>query len=268
MQPMWVQTAESAVTWLPLRVRNPSIAPERKAIGVPSGSSASALTAFQVPFSTNGRDAVFGVAVVTCSIPNTAATPAAMPAAPASRSDRRLGGARGQGGAGKEGARKPPPVALGERGEQRVHPLRRFGILARRRRARHVVIQLTGAFGVILAPVVGQGRLGHPVQPAAQLRDRDIAAHPADRLHEHLGGEVLGVGAVTDPAVDVLVDGSDMCLVSPGQVILAVRRVGVWQRQELPGGSEHRSAAWLILTHPLPQLYTAPGYVARAPGQA
>src|SRR5256886_9705165 len=98
MQPMWVQTADSALTWLPLRVRYPSIAPERKAIGVPSGNSASALTAFQPPVSTNGRDAVFGVvALVTCSIPNTAAAPAAIPPAAVSSNDRRLGREGGRG---------------------------------------------------------------------------------------------------------------------------------------------------------------------------
>jgi hypothetical protein len=42
-------------------------------------------------------------------------------------------------------------------------------------------------------------------------------------------------------------------------VILAVGRVGAGERYDLPGGSDG-GAGCLVLTHPLPQLYTAGGY--------
>jgi hypothetical protein len=43
-------------------------------------------------------------------------------------------------------------------------------------------------------------------------------------------------------------------------VILAVGGAGVRQWDDLPGGSDC-GAGSLVLTHPLPQLYTAGGYV-------
>src|SRR5882762_7856241 len=103
--------------------------------------------------------------------------------------------------AAQEAQLEHPPVTLRQGGEQRVHPLDGFGILPWGGLLGHIVVELTGALRVILAPVVGQGGLGDPVQPAAQLGNRDIAAHAVDRLHEHLGGEILGVRAVTDSAV-------------------------------------------------------------------
>src|ERR1700674_1949305 len=170
--------------------------------------------------------------------------------------------------AAQEAQLEHPSITLGERGEQRVHPLDVFGILTGGGLLGHIVVELAGALRVILAPVVGQGRLGDPIQPAAQLGNRDIVAHAVDRLHEHLGGEILGVRAVTDSAVDVLINGCHMRLVGPCQVILAVGGVDVRQRDDLPGGSDG-GAGCLVLTHPLPQLYTARGYVvatARNPG--
>src|SRR6267378_3984163 len=162
--------------------------------------------------------------------------------------------------AAQESQLEHPPITLGQGGEQRVHPLDGFGILPWGGLLGYIVVELTGALGVIFAPVVGQGRLGDPVQPAAQLGNRDIAAHAVDRLHEHLGGEILSVRAVTDSAVDVLVNGCDMRLIGPGQVILAVGRVCRRERNDLPGGSDGGAGSF-VLTHPLPQLYTAQGYL-------
>jgi hypothetical protein len=50
-----------------------------------------------------------------------------------------------------------------------------------------------------------------------------------------------------------------MRLVGPSEVILAVRGVGVRERDDLPGGSDGSTGS-LVLTHPLPQLYTAGRY--------
>src|SRR6059058_4639480 len=79
-------------------MRNPSIAPERKATGVPCGRSASAFTGFQAPFSTSAwaGPGATGFGTNRWS-PTAAATPAAIPAAPVSNNDRRLGRAAGCG---------------------------------------------------------------------------------------------------------------------------------------------------------------------------
>src|SRR5438128_9990328 len=54
-----------------------------------------------------------------------------------------------------------------------------------------------------------------------------------------------------------------MGLIGPGEVVPAVRRIRLRQGDDLCLGSEDCGAACLILTHPLPLLYTGRGYPAR-----
>ena len=78
------------------------------------------------------------------------------------------------------------PVCIRQGGEQGVDPQGRLLIFPGCRCPANVLAQVGQVLGVVLPPVVGQGGLGDLVQPAAQLRDRDVGPHSLDRFHEHL----------------------------------------------------------------------------------